>query len=156
MDGKFIGVVSTFEDITKIQNLESQIRKKLSEKGLRAKNGFSDILTVSPQMNMLKELAALYARTPSAVLIEGESGTGKELFAQSIHNGSQCSSGPFVAVNCAAIPEQLLESELFGYAPGAFTGAKREGKQGLFELAHNGTIFLDEIGEMPSACNPGS
>ena len=83
------------------------------------------------------------------MLIEGESGTGKELFAHSIHNASVRASGPFVTVNCAAIPEQLLESELFGYAPGAFTGARKEGKQGLFELAHNGTIFLDEIGEMP-------
>ncbi|MCX7781786.1 MAG: sigma 54-interacting transcriptional regulator, partial [Negativicutes bacterium] len=93
-------------------------------------------------------LAELYAATDSAILIQGESGTGKELFAQSIHNASKRKNGPFVAVNCAAIPEQLLESELFGYEGGAFTGARKEGKQGLFELAHNGTIFLDEIGEI--------
>ena len=84
----------------------------------------------------------------STVLITGESGTGKELFAQSIHNYSPRTNGPFVAVNCAAIPPSLLESELFGYKEGAFTGARKGGKTGLFELAHNGTIFLDEIGEI--------
>ena len=82
------------------------------------------------------------------MLIEGETGTGKELFAHGIHSASARGNGPFVAVNCAAIPETLLESELFGYAPGAFTGAGRSGKPGLFEVAHRGTIFLDEIGEM--------
>ena len=147
--GDFTGMVNTYQDVTKIQQLEGQIRSHLSQKGFRARYTFGDILTASPNMEMVKRLAALYAGTDSAVLIEGESGTGKELFAHSIHNASARASGPFVTVNCAAIPEQLLESELFGYAPGAFTGARREGKQGLFELAHNGTIFLDEIGEMP-------
>ena len=147
--GDFAGIVSTYQDVTKIQRLEGQIRAKLSQKGFRARYVFDDILTHSQNINMVKRLAALYAATDSAVLIEGESGTGKELFAHSIHNASVRASGPFVTVNCAAIPEQLLESELFGYAPGAFTGARREGKQGLFEMAHNGTIFLDEIGEMP-------
>lgn len=151
LDGKRIGVVSTFEDVTKIQQLEQVIRKQIHAKGFVAKHRFADILTVSPRVIELKELAALYAATDSAVLIQGESGTGKELFAQSIHNASRRASGPFVAVNCAAIPEHLLESELFGYEGGAFTGAKREGKQGLFELAHKGTIFLDEIGEIPRA-----
>lgn len=149
MKDKFIGVVSTFQDITKIQHLEGQIRQQLNQKGFKAKYQFEDILTQNPEMTMQKEMASLYAKTDSAVLIQGESGTGKELFAHSIHNASYCASGPFVTVNCAAIPEQLLESELFGYAPGAFTGARREGKQGLFEMAHNGTLFLDEIGEMP-------
>jgi len=149
LGGKFIGVASTIEDVTKIQNLEGQIRNKLSDKGFYAKHVFSDIITRNSELIKIKELAMLYATTPSTVLIEGESGTGKELFAQSIHNASYCSVGPFVAVNCAAIPEQLLESELFGYEGGAFTGAKREGKIGLFELANNGTIFLDEIGEIP-------
>ena len=148
---KRVGVVSTFEDVTKIQYLEQQIRKQMHAKGFIAKYTFKDILTISPIMNELKEMAALYASTDSSVLIQGESGTGKELFSQSIHFHSKRSSGPFVAVNCAAIPEHLLESELFGYEGGAFTGAKKEGKQGLFELAHKGTIFLDEIGEIPKA-----
>jgi propionate catabolism operon transcriptional regulator len=149
LDGKRIGVVSTFENVTKIQQLEELIRRKIYTKGFIAKNSFKDIITTNPAMEELKGLADLYATTESAVLIQGESGTGKELFAQSIHNASKRSSGPFVAVNCAAIPEHLLESELFGYEGGAFTGARKEGKQGLFELAHKGTIFLDEIGEIP-------
>ena len=151
LDEKFIGVVSRIEDVTKIQNLEGQIRNKLSEKGFYAKHTFDDIVTCNKNMVNLKEIAMLYAPTKSTVLIEGESGTGKELFAQSIHNSSNCAKGPFVAVNCAAIPEQLLESELFGYEGGAFTGAKKDGKPGLFEMANNGTIFLDEIGEVPRA-----
>ena len=149
LEKNFIGTVSTFQDVSKIQRLEAHIRRQLSQKGFAAKYTFQDILTNSPNMEVAKKLATLYAGTDSAILLEGESGTGKELFAHSIHNASACSVGPFVTVNCAAIPEQLLESELFGYAPGAFTGARKEGKPGLFELAHNGTIFLDEIGEMP-------
>lgn len=149
LERNFIGTVSTFQDVSKIQRLEGQIRRQLSQKGFVAKYTFQDILTRTPQMEVTKRLAELYAGTDAAVLIEGESGTGKELFAHSIHSASACSVGPFVTVNCAAIPEQLLESELFGYAPGAFTGARKEGKPGLFELAHNGTLFLDEIGEMP-------
>ncbi|TGU71903.1 sigma-54 factor interaction domain-containing protein, partial [Mesorhizobium sp. M00.F.Ca.ET.186.01.1.1] len=86
--------------------------------------------------------------TDATVLIQGESGTGKELFAQGIHLSSQRATGPFIAVNCAALPGNLLESELFGYEEGAFTGARKGGKPGLFELAHGGTLFLDEIGEM--------
>jgi transcriptional regulator with PAS, ATPase and Fis domain len=92
--------------------------------------------------------AKKYAKTDSTILITGESGTGKELMAQSIHNAGLRKDGPFVAVNCAAISESLLESELFGYADGAFTGAKKGGKPGVFELAHGGTLFLDEIGEI--------
>lgn len=148
-ENSFLGVVSTYQDVTKIQGLELQIRKKLRDNGFLAKHTLDDILTKSDNMETLKEDAALYARTDSAILIEGESGTGKELFAQGIHNASLRSDGPFVAVNCAAIPESLLESELFGYEDGAFTGAKKGGKLGLFELANHGTIFLDEIGEMP-------
>lgn len=148
LDGQRIGVVSTFEDVTKIQHLEQMIREQIHAKGFVAKYHFHDIISTSFQIAENKELAALYATTDAAVLIQGESGTGKELFAQSIHNASNRNSCPFVAVNCAAIPEHLLESELFGYEGGAFTGAKREGKQGLFELAHKGTIFLDEIGEI--------
>ena len=148
-DKSFIGTVSMFQDVSKIQKLEGQIRQQLSQKGFTAKYRFDDIRTQNPNMQIAKKLAEMYAKTNSAILLEGESGTGKELFAHSIHNASENVNGPFVSVNCAAIPEQLLESELFGYAPGAFTGAKKEGKPGLFELAHNGTIFLDEIGEMP-------
>lgn len=95
-----------------------------------------------------KELAAKAARTISTVLITGESGTGKEIFAHAIHNMSPRRQGPFIKVNCAAVPENLLESELFGYTEGAFTGARKEGKPGKFELANHGTIFLDEIGDM--------
>ena len=149
LNREFIGTVSTYQDVSRIQLLEGQIRRQLSQKGFVAKYTFDDILGTSPGLLRAKTLAALYSRTAAPVLLEGESGTGKELFAHSIHNASKFASGPFVTVNCAAIPEQLLESELFGYAPGAFTGARKEGKPGLFELAHNGTIFLDEIGEMP-------
>ncbi|MBP2627831.1 MAG: proprionate catabolism activator, Fis family [Firmicutes bacterium] len=97
----------------------------------------------------VKERIYQYANADAKVLITGESGTGKELVAQSIHNLSGRKNGPFVAVNCAALPESILESELFGYEEGAFTGAKKGGKFGLFELAHKGTLFLDEIGELP-------
>ena len=104
---------------------------------------------VSAQIKSTIEIAKKYSRTNSNVLLIGQSGTGKEMFAQSIHNHSLRKEGPFVAVNCAAIPDNLLESELFGYTAGAFTGARKNGKQGYFELAHNGTLFLDEIGEIP-------
>lgn len=100
-------------------------------------------------MKKVVQLAQKYAHYDGAVLIEGESGTGKELFAQAIHNESSRAKGPFVAVNCASLPRDLIESELFGYEKGAFTGALREGNPGKFELANHGTLFLDEIGEMP-------
>ena len=145
---EFIGVVSRFEDITKTQELEKKIRQEMHSKGFWAKYHFEDILTQNSEIKKLKSRAEIYAKTDSSILIEGESGTGKELFAQSIHNASDRRGGPFVAVNCTTIPENLLESELFGYEPGSFTGAKKEGKAGLFELAHKGTLFLDEIGEI--------
>lgn len=143
-----IGVVSTYNDITKIQSLEKKVRHEIYAKGFVAKKRLEDIISSSEKMEKVIKKAEIFAKTNSAVLIEGESGTGKELFAQGIHNASGRYDGPFVAVNCAAIPEDLLESELFGYEAGAFTGAKKEGKQGFFELAHGGTIFLDEIGEI--------
>jgi len=112
---------------------------------------FDQIISRSPQMELLKHLAAEVAQTDATVLITGESGTGKELFAQGIHASSPRSKGPFAALNCAGIPEHLLESELFGYQRGAFTDAK-QAKPGRFQLAEGGTLFLDEIGEMsPSA-----
>ncbi|MDR2587877.1 MAG: sigma 54-interacting transcriptional regulator [Spirochaetales bacterium] len=147
--GSVTGVIITFQDITRIQQMETQIRQKLSEKGLGARYCFTDIIHTSESLNHLIEQARRYAAVSSNVLIEGETGTGKELFAQSIHNASARSAGPFVAINCAAIPENLLESEMFGYEEGAFTGTSKGGKIGLFELAHNGTLFLDEVSELP-------
>lgn len=117
--------------------------------GNRANYTFSSIFAEDPLMRKTIQLAQKYARYDGVVLIEGESGTGKELFAQAIHNESSRCRGPFVAVNCASLPRDLIESELFGYEKGAFTGALREGNPGKFELANHGTLFLDEIGEMP-------
>ena len=142
------GAVICLSDITLIQNLESQIRRKLSERGLKARYTFDDILHESGTMKETIETARRYAATDSNVIIVGETGTGKELFAQSIHNSSRRKNGPFVAINCAALPENLLESELFGYVEGAFTGAKKGGRPGLFEFAHHGTLFLDEVEEI--------
>lgn len=142
------GVVFTFQDVTHIQQVEKEVRRKLYLKGHVARHAFKDIITQDEEMHEIMELASRFASANSTVLLLGETGTGKELFAQSIHNVSKRSNGPFVAVNCAALPESLLESELFGYEEGAFTGSKKGGKPGLFELAHGGTIFLDEIGDM--------
>ena len=132
-----------------IRRTEKKIRSKLQEKGLTAKYSFSDIVTEQVEMKQLVAKALRYAHVEGNVLLTGETGTGKELFVQSMHNASPRRDKPFVAVNCAAISEQLLESELFGYTEGSFTGAQKGGKTGLFELAQGGTIFLDEIGEMP-------
>lgn len=142
------GIVILMTDITQVQKLEEQIRRTLSEKGLRAKYTFDDILHESRIMDTTIETAKRYAVSESNVILVGETGTGKELFAQSIHNASNRRQGPFVAINCAALPENLLESELFGYVEGAFTGTAKGGKMGLFEQAHGGTLFLDEIGEI--------
>ena len=132
-----------------IRRTEKKIRSKLQEKGLTAKYSFSDIVTEQVEMKQLVAKALRYAHVEGNVLLTGETGTGKELFVQSMHNASPRRDKPFVAVNCAALSEQLLESELFGYTEGSFTGAQKGGKTGLFELAQGGTIFLDEIGEMP-------
>ncbi|MBA1336626.1 MAG: Arginine utilization regulatory protein RocR [Firmicutes bacterium] len=148
VEGEVLGAVATFQELDKIQKMESKIRKKLLYKGHVAKARFEDIIGNSRAIIQAKEKARQYAEVDSTVLIFGETGTGKELFAQSIHNASSRYDKPFVAVNCAALPENLLESELFGYVEGAFTGARKGGKAGLFELAHEGTIFLDEISEM--------
>lgn len=148
VSGQIKGLVATFQEITRIQDAEQKIRQNLYSKGLVTKYKFVDILTCDQKMKRLIDVAKGYSRTDATVLIEGESGTGKEVLAQSIHAESPRKQGPFVAVNCAALPPQLLESELFGYEEGAFTGAKKGGKLGLFELAQDGTVFLDEIGEM--------
>jgi len=149
LNGVVVGAIAHMQDVTQLQRFEQVVRQKLNKKGLVAKFRLEQLTGSSKAMNAVKERAIQYSGTDTTVLITGESGTGKELIAQSIHNLSRRKNGPFVAVNCAALPENLLESELFGYEEGAFTGAKRGGKSGLFELAHGGTIFLDEIGEMP-------
>lgn len=148
LENKARGTVTMFQGVDKIQVREQNLRRQLFKKGLFAKHVFEDLIGNSEQLLDTISRAKKYATANATVLIHGESGTGKELFAQSIHNASSRRDGPFVAVNCAALPENLLESELFGYEEGAFTGAKKGGKIGLFEMAHGGTIFLDEIGEM--------
>ncbi len=148
INDEVVRVIATFHRISQIQKMEQRIREKLYLKGHVAENTFEDIVGQSPAIEKAKEEAENYAQVDSPLLIYGETGTGKELFAQAIHNASPRKDNPFVAFNCAAIPENLLESELFGYVEGAFTGAKKKGKMGLFEQAHKGTIFLDEIGEI--------
>lgn len=148
INDKSFGAVITIQEISRIQKIEAMIRKEIYSRGLIAKFHFEDIIGESSVMKETIAMAKDFAVTSSSVLILGETGTGKEVFAQSIHNASSRSKGPFVAINCASLPAQLLESELFGYVGGAFTGANKEGKPGLFEVAHGGTIFLDELGEM--------
>ncbi|HKM05927.1 MAG TPA: sigma 54-interacting transcriptional regulator [Sphaerochaeta sp.] len=149
VDEQTSGVLFTFQNAEVIQKTEHKIRTELYRKGLVARYSFGDIVTQNIHMNQLVEKAKRFSVVNGAVLLLGETGTGKELFAQSLHNHSPRRKESFVAINCAALPEQLLESELFGYSEGAFTGASKGGKAGLFELAHKGTLFLDEIGEMP-------
>lgn len=148
VDQIVVGAIITFQDITLIQEIEAKVRRDVIGKKFYAKYQFDDIVGNSPQIIETKIISKEIAKVDATVLILGESGTGKELFAQSIHNNSQRNHGPFVAVNCAALPPNLLESELFGYVEGAFTGATKKGKPGLFEMAHKGTILLDEISEM--------
>lgn len=148
INSKSFGAVISLQETQKIQQMEAMIRKEIYARGHVAKFHFSNIIGKSPAIINTIETAKDFAATNSSILILGETGTGKEVFAQSIHNESNRANGPFVAINCASLPSQLLESELFGYKGGAFTGASREGKPGLFEVAHGGTIFLDELGEM--------
>ena len=140
--------IMTLRDVTELQRLKKNIRYKLTKTGMTASHHFDDIKTVDGNMKKVIQRAATMAEYNAPILIQGESGTGKELFAQSIHNASDRRNGPFVAINCAALTTDLLESELFGYVSGSFTGARKEGKAGLFEMAHKGTIFLDEINSM--------
>lgn len=140
------GVVATFHPVQEIKELETQVRRELKDSANVARYSFKDIKGSSAELRRAVSLATKFAATDLTILLEGESGTGKELFAQAIHNQSSRRNNPFVAINFAAIPDNLVESELFGYEEGAFTGARKGGKAGLFEEAHLGTIFLDEIG----------
>ncbi len=159
-EGKVIGAIGIvlYRDTQEWMKMNSHIKsllleveqyRKRQKKSHGAIYSLHDIIAISPQMIELKNKVKRIAAGNASVLITGESGTGKELFAHSIHQLSERSGKPFVTVNCAAIPEHLMESELFGYEPGAFTGARKEGKIGKFQIADGGTIFLDEIGDMP-------
>lgn len=143
------GAVATFQDSTTVEQAERVLRRRLHPaEGLAAKTRFEDLVGTSPKFKESIVQAKRFSRTNFTITLIGESGAGKELFAQSIHNASTRRYKPFVAINCAALPEGLLESELFGYEEGAFTGARRGGKPGMFELAHGGTLFLDEVSEL--------
>ncbi|MBZ6490371.1 sigma 54-interacting transcriptional regulator [Bacillus subtilis subsp. subtilis] len=149
VDGILKGSVGVIHDVSEIKMLTAELnRARQIIRTLEAKYTFDDIIGKSEQMLVALEQAKLGAKTPATILLRGESGTGKELFAHAIHNESDRKYNKFIRVNCAALSENLLESELFGYEDGAFSGAKRGGKKGLFEEANNGSIFLDEIGEL--------
>jgi len=141
---RVVGAVLTFREMGEVGRLVNRVI------GVQRTYTFDDIIGTSSVIEKAKELARISASTGSNILIEGETGTGKEVFAQAIHNASAFNEGPFLAVNCGAIPRDLIESELFGYVEGAFTGASKKGRLGKFELASGGTIFLDEIGELPT------
>lgn len=160
LDGETVGAAGTiiYKDTKElaeawhyVERAENNMKAYKSElaKMYQAHYQFDNIQTINPKMEALKHLCQVVAGTQATVLLQGESGTGKELFAQAIHNASLVCQEPFVSINCASIPKDLLESELFGYESGAFTGARREGKIGKFELAGSGTLFLDELGAMP-------
>ena len=151
-DGTLEGVSVIFQDVNTVMSSEVSIRRTLTTKENQAVYSFDHILGNSPCMTQALRLALRYSKVDETVLIQGETGVGKEMFAQGIHRASRRRDMPFVAVNCASLPESILESELFGYVKGAFTGASRDGKRGLFECAHTGTIFLDEIGEISPPC----
>jgi len=153
--GKFKGSVAVVHDVSEIMQLNNELEEiKRLIRHMKAQYTFDDIIGDSRIMQIAKEQAKRVAQTPATVLLRGESGTGKELFAHAIHNVSPRKNKPFVSVNCAAIPESILESELFGYEEGAFTGAVRGGKKGLVEEADGGTLFLDEVGKLPISLQP--
>lgn len=141
--GKIIEIVLEIKEMKSIINTVNEMM------GDHSKIKFKDIIGESPLLEQTKKIAKMASHSNSTVLIQGDSGVGKELFARAIHNESKKKNAPFIALNCAAIPESLIESELFGYAEGSFTGAKKSGRIGKFELANQGTIFLDEIGDLP-------
>lgn len=145
---RVVGAMATFQPVAALQEFEGKIRRKINRRRQVAKFNFGDIIVESSLMQQVVAQAHEYSKVDSNILISGETGTGKEVFAQSLHNASNRRHGPFVPVNCAALPDSLVESELFGYVEGAFTGAVKGGKMGLFEQAHRGTIFLDEIAEI--------
>ncbi|WP_460890907.1 propionate catabolism operon regulatory protein PrpR, partial [Ramlibacter alkalitolerans] len=149
--GEVVGAALTLYDARSIHEADTRLRMQQRRQQAAARHSFDDLEGQSPALLRAVASARRFARTDLTILIAGESGTGKELFAQAIHNEGTRANRPFVAVNCAAFPESLLESELFGYEEGAFTGARRGGKRGLFEAAHTGTLFLDEIGDMPTS-----
>lgn len=142
-EGEMQGVLDTFREISRVKKMVNVMT------GAQASFSFEDILGDSDVIQRSKRIAKIASNSDSNVLIQGETGTGKEMFAQAIHKKSARADGPFVGINCAALPTKLIESELFGYVDGAFTGARKDGRPGKFELANGGTIFLDEIGEMP-------
>jgi len=148
-DAEIMGAVATFQDVSRVIQVEQRLRREMTKTQFKAKYKLEDIIGNSPAITDIKTMARSFANSSFTVLIYGPSGSGKEMFAQGIHNASKRVLKPFVAINCAALPPTLLESELFGYDEGAFTGAKRKGKLGLFELAHTGTVFLDEIDALP-------
>lgn len=147
--GRQTGAVLVCQDPVAIQRMDRSLRARGRPPARHARYGLAHLVGESDVLRHVRRLAQSAAQSAATVLIVGESGTGKELLAQGIHNASARQSQPFVAINCAAFPESLLESELFGYVEGAFTGSSRGGKIGLLEAAHTGTLFLDEIGEMP-------
>lgn len=150
VQGQLKGSVVVAHDVSEIRHLTNELNKMQSlVRQMQSRYSFEDIVANGPEMKAVVKLARDAASNTATVLLNGESGTGKELFAHAIHHASQRKQGPFIRVNCTAIPESLIESELFGYEPGAFTGASKRGKKGLFEEANQGTLFLDEIGEIP-------
>lgn len=155
IDGRFVGAVSTDRDITEVETLSTALadateKVEFLEEAMKriSSDGFGQLIGKCPELQKSIGIARQVAPTTASVLINGESGTGKEVFARSIHNQSK-RDGLFVPVNCSAIPSELFESEFFGYEAGAFTGANKKGKAGIFELADNGTVFLDEIADLP-------
>lgn len=147
-NGKTMGAYANLQRFKDLEKKQSILRSQLNESKQSAKYTFDDIICRSHVMEQAANIAKKMARTNSSILITGESGTGKELFVHAIHKASSRKDCPFIAINCAALPDNLLESELFGYEEGAFTGAKKGGKMGLFEFANSGTIFLDEVEAM--------
>lgn len=150
VDGKLRGALAAFAPAARLRDLTRKLKNR-GQRGFTARHSLDSLLGASPSMHALRLQAARFADADAALHIHGESGTGKELLAHALHQAGPRKNGPFVALNCGALPETLLESELFGYDEGAFTGARRGGKEGLFEMAQDGTIFLDEIADISPA-----